>query len=338
MEEVARATVADARWFPLHFDVQRAAFHFALIPSEVHRRIPFLKDVKVAGSDVRIVPFANVREVPGDSSKLHLILHSGLGGSTLLARALSQPGVSMSLQEPPILTNVISYGLSRSSSESRALLETVTRLLSRPPARGETVICKMNSISNGLAVPMAALHSGSRVLCLDTSLEEMLTSFVSRGTEGRVAARKLLVGIRNARMLPVRLSDGELIEQTDLQLCALAWLSMRKAMLDTASRFGPERVASLTSGQLTEESRGSLEAAGKHFGLDLDIEERLASGVFDRHAKTGEPFNAHRRRERVAEMLRVHRGEIEPIVSWARKVAETAEIAWDLPYPLLARA
>ena len=58
-------------------------------------------------------------------------------------------------------------------------------------------------------------------------------------------------------------------------------------------------------------------------------------GIFDRHAKTGEPFSAVRRAERIAETLRVHGQEIGPVVNWTKKVAEATGIAWDLPYPLL---
>jgi hypothetical protein len=334
-EDIVNETVADARWFPLRFNVQTGDFHFAYISPERHREIAFLKDAKFAAADTRLVPGVALRDVPLHASKLHLILHSGLGGSTLLARAMAQPGVSISLQEPPILTDVIAYGLTRSPAESENLLGEVTRLLSRPLEPGETVLCKMNSIGNGLAVPIAAGHPGSQVICLETPLEEMLTSFVSRGSEGRIAARKLLVGLRNSRMLPIQLSDGELIAQTDLQLCALAWLAMRKAMQGAASKLGSQRVGSITSGQLTGDTRNALLAVAGHFGLDLDVDEQLASGVFDKHAKTGEPFNANHRARRVAHMLQLHASEIDPIVNWARNIADAAEIRWELPYPLL---
>jgi len=51
-------------------------------------------------------------------------------------------------------------------------------------------------------------------------------------------------------------------------------------------------------------------------------------------------FNGRRaileaRAKRLTETLRVHAREIEPVVGWARKVAEKAQIPCDLPYPLL---
>ena len=335
LDDLARDTVADARWFPLRFNVQTQEFHFAFIPAEVHREIAFLKDVRPGHADVRALPQSAVSGASGHGSELHLILHSGLGGSTLLARALGQPGVATALQEPPILTDAITYGLSNSPAEMKPLLDDVTRLLSRPLTVGEATVCKMNSVSNGLGASMAAVHAGSQILCLETQLEEMLSSFASRGIEGRIAGRKLLIGIRNSLMLPLELSDKELAEHTDLQLTALSWLSMRKAMLDAAATFGPERVRSINSERLIEDPRTALKAISRHFRLRLDMDECLASGIFDRHAKTGEPFNAARRAERIAETLRVHGQEIGPVVNWTRKVAEATGIAWDLPYALL---
>ena len=240
------------------------------------------------------------------------------------------------MQEPPILTDVIAHGLRRSTEKNAALLDDVTRLLSRPYPGDEVVVCKVSHIGNGLAVPMAQMHPQSRLLCLDTPLEEMLCSYAAHGAEGRRAARKLLIGIKNSRMLGVALPEEKYPEYIDLQFAALSWLSMRKMMLDAAEQCGGQKVRSIASGQLIEAPRETLTAVASHFGLKLDVEERLASGVFDRHAKTGEPFDPRRRAERTAERLRVHREEIEPVVEWTRKVADSIGVSWDLPYPLLA--
>jgi hypothetical protein len=331
----AAEVAADPRWFPLRFEVETQKVHFAFVPAETHRHTAFLTELSPSPAETRVLPRSTLGEIRIREPRLHLILHSGLGGSTLLARAVSQAGVATVLQEPPILTDVIAYALKNSHGDSKALLDDVTRWLSRPLSPGEAVVCKMNSIGNGLCIPMAALDPGSQILCLETPLEEMLTSFASRGSEGRAAARKLLIGLRNARMFPLDLSDKDLNQLTDLQLCALAWLSMRKLMADAAARFGPDRFGTITSHQLLHDTADTLEAVGRHFRLTLDVQGQLASGIFDRHAKTGERFNAKKRAERVARTLRAHQQEIRDVVSWAAKVADQAEIAHDLPYPLL---
>ena len=331
--DAAGETLADARWFPLRFDEQSEELHFAFIPADVHRQIAFLRDVRPPKT--RIIHRSALREAGDAAADLHVILHSGLGGSTLLARALAQPGVATALQEPPILTDVIAYGLTRPSSKIESLLGQVIRLFRRPFSAGEAVVCKMSNVGDGLGASIATIHSTSQILCLQTPLDEMLSSFASRGIEGRFAARKLFTSMRNARMHAIDLSDRELVEHTDLQLAALGWLSMQKIMVDAAALLGAERVGSILTGQLMDETRDVLGAVASHFRLNLDVEARMAEGIFDRHSKTGEPFNAQQRVERVAARLRTHGGEIEPVVEWTRKVAEATGIAWDLPHLLL---
>jgi hypothetical protein len=162
----------------------------------------------------------------------------------------------------------------------------------------------------------------------------MLASLARRGLEGRLAARKLFIGLRNSGFAELGFDDKRLFEQSDLQLAALAWLVVQRMMSEAAARFGPERVRSITSDRLLAQPRQSLAAIAGHFGLDLDVEGRLASSVFERHAKTGEPFDAAARERALAETLAVHGEEIRPIVDWARKVAEANAIAWELPHPM----
>jgi hypothetical protein len=66
----------------------------------------------------------------------------------------------------------------------------------------------------------------------------------------------------------------------------------------------------------------------------LNVDARIASGVFSRHAKTGEPFDSRKRADTLQRTLSAHGGEIGPIVEWARKISEANAIAWDLPHPL----
>lgn len=334
---VAR-TVADARWFPLRFNRRTDTIDFAFVPVEMHASVTFLADLNASQAQKRTVPRTDIHRAGIDNAPLHLILHSGLGGSTLLARALAQPGVVTTFKEPPILTDIVGYGLARPASDGRQLLEDVTGLLGRPFATGEARVCKMSSVGNGLVGDMAACNPGSQVLRLQTPLDQMLASMASRGIEGRLAARKLFLGMRNARMIVFDVSDKEALEHSDLQLAALAWLSVQKMSEEVAARFGPKRVRSLSSQQLLDRPGETLATVAAHLGIALDVEERLASGIFERHAKTGEPFSARDRARRIGETLDVHRGEIEPVVAWARKVADASGIALDLPFPLLSGA
>jgi|tagenome__1003787_1003787.scaffolds.fasta_scaffold20937984_2 hypothetical protein len=332
MDRLLLDTVTNPNWFPLRFNVETDQLQFVEIAPEAHRAATFLTDIRPSVSGVRPVPRSEVARVPMSEAPLHLILHSGLGGSTLLARALGQSRVVTTLKEPPILTDVVAFGLRGGSVEdSRQLLRDVARLLSRPFVPGEGLVIKMSSVGNGLGLAIAEDRAQTRILCLQTPLDLMLASLASRGEEGRTAGRRLFTGLRNARMVAVEPAG----DHDDLQLAALAWLSIQKMMLDAAARFGSERVRSISSERLMVQPRETLAAVAAHFRLALDVDARLASGIFERHAKTGQPFDAQKRVRGLQATLREHGVEIQAIVDWARKVADANRIAWDLPDPLV---
>jgi hypothetical protein len=331
-EDIVKDTIADGRWFPLRFSGQQ--FEFAFITPDQHRQTTFLIYLEPPANEMRAIAAEALIGAQLARTDLHFILHTGFGGSTLLGKLLAQPGAAITLQEPPIVTDIVRLGPGLSRREATQLLQETTQLLSRPITAGEALVCKMTHVGNGIASSMATIHPASQLLCLETPLEEMLASLVARGMEGRIAARKIFISIQDSKMNIIGLSDRGLAEHTDLQLAALAWLSMQKMMLDAAARLGPQRVGSISTEQLMQDTRGTLAAVARHFRLDLDIDARLSDGTLERHSKTGEPFNAELRAKRVARELNAHKAEIEPVVNWARRLAAKTGIAWELPYPL----
>ncbi len=333
VQKLIAETVTDPRWFPMRFDAQQDEFRFIPVGADMHRAVTFLADVRP--SDVRVVPRAAVNEVKMVQAPLHMIVHTGLGGSTLLARALAQPGIVTTFKEPPVLTDMVAFGLHSSEAETRGLIADVAALLSRPFAPGETLVCKMSSIGNGLAAAIAEIRADTKILCLRTPLELMLASLASRGEEGRMGGRRLYNGLQNARMTIGVLDESQLAHHSDLQLAALAWLSVQRMIGDLGERFGPSRVRSLTSETFLARPSESLRAIAEHFGLSLDVEARLASGVFNRHAKTGAPFDAKSRARGLSHTLAAHADEIGAIVQWTRKTAESSGVALGLPHPFV---
>jgi len=129
--------IGDPSWFPLEFDVSREEFRFALVPPETLREVAFIRSLKWDGREVRSVPLTVVRDAAIPPSRLHVILHSSLGGSTLLTRALGRPGVGTPLQEPPILTDVIAYGLQKRVEPAIAAAQAAVRLKPDSPVARE---------------------------------------------------------------------------------------------------------------------------------------------------------------------------------------------------------
>ena len=333
MDKLVEETVADGRWFPLKFKADK--YQFAFIPPERHRETAFLVHLQPPANEMRAIAPSELSGAEPDRTDLHFILHLGFGGSTLLGKFLAQPGVALTLQEPPVLTDIVSYGLTKDRRETAQLLHQTTQLLSRPINPAEAVICKMTHVGNALAASMAEGAPTSQLLCLQTPMEEMLLSLVLRGLGGQISGRQIFIAIRDANMSVMRMSDRDLAEHADLHLAALAWLSMQKMMLDAADRLGPQSVASIVTAQLMQDTRETIAAVARHFRLDLDVDRRMAEPILKEHSKTGEPFDPQVRAERIAEGLRLHSAEIDPVVKWARKIADRTGIDWDLPYPLL---
>jgi hypothetical protein len=336
MDQILAETLADGRWLPFRFIAASDEIQFAWAPPEAQQGVTFLSELRPSGDEIRVFPRSAVAAVPVAEAPLHFIMHPGLGGSTLLAQALTQAGAVTTLKEPPILTDVVAFALNASRAEAEKLCDQVASLLARPIGPGEAVVIKTNSVGNGLVLPMTAARRSSRVLCLRGPLEEMLASLARRSLEGRIGARKLFIGLHNSRLGELGFSGKDLFEQTDLQLAALAWLSIQRLMINAAEKLGPERVRSISSEELMKRPAESLAAIAAHFEVALDVEDRLASGIFERHAKTGEQFNSATRDQATADALAVHGTEIHPIIEWTRKVAEAQRIGWDLPYPLFS--
>ena len=328
--------VDDARWFAHRYDGQRDEFTFVWIPAEQHHAVTFLSEVRAQPELYRVIPRSALAGCRPPQAPLHLILHSGLGGSTLLARALFQPGAVIALKEPPILTDVVAHRIGGASPNDNAmLLKEVAMLLARPFAPGEAVIVKMSSVGNGLAQDIATIRPDTQILCLHTPLEQMLASLAGHGAEGRLGGRKLFTGLRNSRMVPFALTDVQVAELTDLRLAALAWLAIERMFGEAAKAFRPDRVRGIGSERLLGDFEASLRAVAAHFRLDFDVARRLAAGIAERHAKTGEPFNAATRAERLQAVLHEHREEIDAVVDWTQDMANAGGIPLKAPCPLL---
>lgn len=324
--------IADAGWFPFRLNAGGQTVQFCPIPFEMHRAITFLSDLRPGPQDMREIPVTEIARAGIERGPLHVIQHSGMNGSTLLARVLSQSGVVNTLKEPPILRDLVALRNAEGAPELRWI---VTALLARPMAPGTATVVKLNNVGNALAGDLASYSDQSRILCMHAPLEIMLASLANRGAEGRAGARRLYEVLRQTGEGQFDgLTDQIVAGMADLQLGALGWLAMQRQLWTSANRFGEARVRSIDSETLIARPLDSLPAIAGHFGIALDIEQRAAAGVFDRHSKTGEPFNAAVRQRALAERMRQHGAEIQPIVEWTRRIAEAHRIPWELPFPL----
>lgn len=330
------ALLADPSWLPLRYDYRRDEIQFAYLPRERHRAIGFLTQLDaVEPLPRRTVPRRALAGQPIHSGPLHLILHSGLAGSTLFARALDAEGAVFSLKEPPILSDVIGCRVTGAPHDRGGeALETILNLLARPFAPGEAVVIKMGSVGNALGPEILARRPESRALCLYSPLPVYLALMARKGLWGRIWGRKLFTSLRGGRLTDLGFTDADLFEHTDMQVAADAWLVLHRILGETLSRFAP-RARWIDSEALIGDATASLDAIATHFGLALDAGAIAAGPVFTHHSKTGKRYDAARRAAELEAAATAHREEIALVVDWARKVAEGLNIRWDLPAPLL---
>lgn len=325
----------DPRWFPLRYDPARDELHFAWLPREAHRALSFLKDDEAAQAPRAVATRAAIRPFLERGRPLHLILHSGLTGSTLLARALDRDGVAITWKEPPILTDIVRHRLMRASAaDAQAVLEDVTCLLSRPFETGETVIAKVASVGNGLGAEIARQSNETRILCLHAPVDIFLAGMARKGLIGRLWGRKLFIGLRNAGLGELGFDDRALAEQGDLQFAANGWLAMHRLFAAAAREFGQERVRSLGSEALFADPAKAIMRIAEHFRPGHDATDLTTNALMTRHAKTGAVYDPQQRRKELTNALAVHGEEIGMIVDWTRKVAQANGIPWALPDPI----
>lgn len=339
---------SDAEWLAHRLVEGTDAVRFARVPRTAHGAMAFLTD---DGFTAHFGAMPSQVDVPAVQllarfaarPRLGLLFHSAFCGSTLLARALGEPGVAMGLSEPVILNDVV--GMRRRGAAPAAVARSADlalRLLARPFAPGEGVVVKPSNLLNPFAELLLALAPDAPALFLYAPLETFLVSVVRKGLPCRLWVRELLEGYLQAGIVaPLGITPEDAFRQSDLQVAATGWLAQHRLFAALAKKLGPGRLRTVTSEQLTGQPARVIAAAAAHYGLAMEtpLAERIAAGpAFTRHSKSGAAFTPGQRRDEYAAARTAHGDEIDMILGWAMKVAEQAGIAMDAPHPLLQDA
>lgn len=329
MTEISVREVAlDPEWLPHTYDVDGANLISVRVPRHSRSELVFLSDRHFAGNFEKAAfpPSAIAAEVANaERAPIQFIFHTSHCCSTLLGKALEVPGTSSLLNEPDVFINLANRFIRSDDSSNLERLELVLRLLERPFAPGEKVIVKPTNFGNRIAEPILATRPDSRAILLYSDLETLLFSLAKRGMFGWIFGRQLFNQISQWSPLDFGYSPTELLEQTDMQITALAWL-MQMHHLDALARvFGPERAMLLDSSWLLADPAAALGKAQTLFGLGLDSAqvEAIASGpVFAKHSKTpGQDYGVDAREQERKATADVHAEDIAMVVEWIKAVA-----------------
>lgn len=323
------AYLIDPAWLPHLYEPRSDTLVFAHLPREAQRKLTFL-DPRFVKRDLESGPVQLAHlpmdAVSGQAGDIHFIFHTGFCCSTLLARALDLPGVSMGLKEPSVLVNFADYWANpRRTAGAFEALSVTLDLLSRPFGDGEAQIVKPSITANHIIPQLLHARQDAKAVLLFSTLDTFLRAIARRGLEGRIFARQLFRQFASVNPLDTGFSEGDALLHADLQIAAQAWLMQVSFMEQLAKRFGRNRLRVLSSESVLTDAAGTLSRIGEFFDLRLTpaTAQAVANGpIFQEHAKElGRTFNPAAQREQYEESGRAHREELMMAKDWARALA-----------------
>ena len=323
-----RVYVENAEWLPSSFSAEGRSLVFAHLPREAQRRAVFL-DRRFTGESEKSpeVPLAALDrdQIKRGAGPLHFVFHTGFCCSTLLARALDVPGVSMGLKEPDVL---VTFGRpwedARQSAAALEGLQLTLDLLSRPLNPGETQIVKPSNACNHLLPEVLHMRPDAKVLLMHSSLEDFLIAIAKRGVAGRAFARQLYRNFCSSIPLRVRFPDEEQLMLTDLQVAAQVWLMQMSFFAAMAEHYGAQRVRTVAADAFLAQPDRVLARVSDLFGLKPGTNNwaEQAEEVLGEHSKRrGETFDAAARAAENKAARAKHAAEIAEAEEWARRFA-----------------
>lgn len=320
--------VRNPDWLPHTFDVSGEELIFVHVPREARTEIRFLFDnhfgVKFAKA---ALPFGALKSEVENASKapLHFIFHTSFCGSTLLAKALEISGVATSMKEPAVLINLANRVLASNDQANADRLEVVLRLLERPFAAGEAVITKQSNFANRLVDPVLRARPASRTILLYSDLETYLVSLLKRGMWGRILGRKLFLNLSRWTTLKHGLDTDEILELTDLQVAALAWLMHIHHFDAMAKAFGP-RVMLLETDRMIAAPAKTIFAVSNFLGLGISEQgsaDIAAGPIFTKHSKfSTRDYSVEERHRETQSIEKANSEELTMVVKWLETLAE----------------
>ncbi len=329
-------SLAKGEWLAHRYDESADAFQMRHLTREAHDAATFITDdyLGVDPNPVVVDRRKAIGKVAANPDP-HFIIHSAFCASTMLARGFNLPGVAMGLKEPVILNDIV--GWRRRGAPPAQVAERLDHallMLARPFQGDSAVVVKPSNVFNAL-VPLAlTMRKQSKAILLYAPLPVFLVSVARKGLWCRLWCRELLEGLLVDGIVDLGFEMRDYFRQSDLQIAAIGWLAQHRLFHQIASNFGPQRIATLDSEQLTARPAASVLAAAKLFEMDVDAAQLDSHPAFHTHSKFGGAFGAEDRKAEQTAATAAYGEEIDFVLQWAAEVAKSAGISMDLPHSL----
>ncbi|UOR15033.1 hypothetical protein [Qipengyuania aquimaris] len=319
---------ADPSWLPHRIDVPTRMVEFIRVERDELSAQGFLADRSGEGDAKALVSWDEVTAMRPESGKLHFIFHTAFCRSTLLARALDAPGVSVGLNEPGIIVSMYNAG-----EAARPLITPLLALLARPHAPGEAVFVKPTNHSNMLMPALLQARPDARAILMSNALPVFLRSVARKGLMGRRWGRQLFLEMQGYAGMDFGMDARENFAMSDLQAAGLAWfLAQRWFALHLGGQVqgvAGDRMRVLDGDRFDAERETTIASVLDFAGVDAPdgLVGQLATGdVFSQHSKLGGSFEEKAAEEEDVKLVE----EIEQVEKWVGIIAGQT----GLPIPL----
>ncbi len=322
MSDLAKI-IADPRWFPHVFNHTQGTVTFIRINRARLGQPAFLADATSDGAQPVAIPLDHIASASIETAPLHFIFHTAFCRSTLLVRALEQPGLSSGLSEPGIIASLVNAG-----DAGRWAVAPVARLLARSWQKNEAVFVKPTNHANVIAPALMEAAPNARAILMTNPLPSFLAAVLRKGMMGRRWARQLYLKMMGYAGMDLGMDSREQFAMTDLQAGALAWFLNQRYLEALTRKFG-DRVRVLDGDAFGADPARVLEAVGTFTGVPIDAvrAEAIANGpVFTADAKTGEDYAAKSARDAAATQSAVVEDEIAKVGEWVGMIAQQAGV------------
>lgn len=246
------------------------------------------------------------------------IFHHGFALSTLLSRWLDRPGLTFTLREPSVLTDLGRIDLedrhALRGANGRALLSAVLALLCRTEHASEVPVIKGCDSLTGVIALLLEICPDARGVLLYSDLDTFVLSCV-KAQARRQWARDRVIAFR-AWDLPERLWALDPTPLGDGEIAACLWAMHVNQYTRLAHEFRG-RLQPCHCEQLVATPHEAAARISDFFGLHDPSGAALApQSAAATHAKTGAPYGAAQRARELTELAAQFASELDHARGW----------------------
>lgn len=319
--------LADPSWFPIAFDLKADTLTLLKTNREALSRAAFL-DQRFYDQTPQIQTLRLSQAIAADNPApaIDWIFHTAFCCSTLMARALDVPGMSLTLKEPDILMQLANARRmmaqnGNSQQQIQSLEHLILNLLGRRFNTDETILIKPTNSAN--PVIDLAMARGESCLFMVAPLEAFLISVIKKGEACRSFVRTQFNIFSLDPDGLSKIPQRQAMTFTDLQVAALIWHHQVQHMTLSAGRTAAQ-VKAMDGTQLPNSPEPYLAAAAKFFelGWHENIPQQQAnSSNFTQNAKfSAQSYDAAMRASEADAIRHSHAEAIETTLEWANSL------------------